>query len=297
MPSILWANEKITASIRPLQSIIANIVDGSKEVDLIIDQNESLHHYQLKPNKVVGISNSDVVIIIDKNFEIFLDKILGKFIKENKLIEVAKLPGIKLLKADENHHHEHEDEHEDEHEHEHEHHHHLTEYDYHLWLDIDNVKAIARSLADIFAQKYPDSAQLYKQNLAIFLTKLDELDSRIKARMLLSKDKNFIVTHNAYSYFINRYGLNQPQSISIDHDHNIGARDLLTLQQSIEAQKVMCIFEEPQFNSRIVEKLQKNTKVKIGKLDAEWGADNIPTKDVYFNLMDSLAESFSACLK
>lgn len=293
-PAMLWANDqRITTSIRPLQSIIANIMDRSKEVDLIIDKNESLHHFQLKPSKVIAISNSDMIIIIDRNFEVFLDKAIDTLSDRVKLIEVAKLPNIMLLK-NEGDHHKHEDEDEDE---EDEHHHsHATEYDYHLWLDPSNVKIIARELTNIFGQRYPDSAQLYHQNLAEFEKKLDALDSRIRAKLLLARGKNFIVSHNAYNYFITRYGLNKPQALSIDHDHNIGARDLFTLQQSIEANKVKCIFEEPQFNSKLIEKLQANTTVKVSKLDAEWGEDNIPIEAVYFNLMDSLADDFSQCL-
>lgn len=284
---MLWANDRISASIRPLQSIIANIVDGSKEVDLIIDQNESIHHYQLKPNKVMTLTNSDIIVLIDKDFEIFLDKFLTQLDKNISVIEVAKLPNIKLLKSEEkcSHHEDDED------------HHHAFEYDYHLWLDIENVKTISKELTNIFIQRYPQSAEVFNHNLSLLLKKLDNLDSIIRAKTLLSKDKNFIVTHDAYEYFINRYGLNKPKSISIDHDHNIGARDLLSLQQAIESEKVVCVFEEPQFDSKIIAKLQQNTKVKIGQLDAEWGALNIPTKDVYFNIMESLADSFSKCLK
>lgn len=296
LPATLWAGDKkIITSIRPLQSIIANILDGSKEVDLIMDQNESLHNYQLKPNKILEIYNSNMIIIIDKNFELFMDKILQNLDSKHKIIEVAKLPSVKLLKNKEEHSHQHE-------EHSHHHHdhvdcnHHLLEYDYHLWLDISIIQTIAEDLTDIFSKEIPDKEKLYRNNLAKFIANLHNLDAKIKAETFSSQGKNFIVTHNAYDYFINRYGLNKPEAISIDHDHNIGARDLLNLQKSITENKVQCIFEEPQFDSQIVNKLKENTKVKIGKLDAEWGSDNTDIKDVYFEMMESLARSFSKCL-
>ena len=304
-PATLWAKDKkIITSIRPLQSIIANILDGSKEVDLIITQNESLHNYQLKPNKILEIYNSDMIIIIDKNFELFMDKTLNNLGPKHKVIEVAKFPSIKLLKNKaHNHEHEHDDgeSHTHSHDHNHDHsyghcHHHLSKYDYHLWLDISIIQTIAEELTDIFAKATPSEEKQYRQNLANFIVKLNDLDTKIKAETLPAQGKNFIVTHNAYDYFINRYGLNQPEAITIDHDHNIGARDLLNLQQSIAENKIQCIFEEPQFDSQIMDKLKEGTKVKIGKLDAEWGPDNVDIKDVYFDMMESLAKSFHECL-
>ena len=299
-----WANDlAITASIRPLQSIIANLTIGTanEKIDLIVDQNESLHNYQLKPTKIRQLYNSKMIIIIDQNFEIFLDKILANMEIKDKVIEVAKLPGVKLLKNEDEHEHEH-DEHEHEHEHdehveEGHHHHHASMYDYHLWLDIDIVKIIAKNLSLMLTEIDPTNQVRYEQNLANFIVKLDALDARIKAKMINLKDKNFIVVHNAYNYFINRYGLNKPKSITLDHDHNIGARSMLELQNLIKEDKVQCIFEEPQFDASIIHKLQENSKVRIGKLDAEWGNDNASVVDSYIMMMDDLADSFSRCLK
>lgn len=279
---------QITASIRPLQSIIANILDGCKEVELIADKNESIHHYQLKPTKVILISQSDIIVIIDKNFETFLDKPLSRYGKNKMIIEVSKLPGVSLIKNTEglDHHHDHEDGHV-----------HLGEYDYHIWLDVANVKAIAKELTKIFIAKLPEKKEILETNLKTFIQKLSALDAKIKAKTLLARNKKFIVTHNAYEYFIKRYGLSQPLALSIDHDHNIGARDMLSIKKTINDGHVKCIFEEPQFNSQIIHKIQQNSKVKVDKLDAEWGKDDIPEKDVYFSIMNSLAENFARCLE
>ncbi len=301
MPSTLWAKDlKITASIRPLQSIIANLTVGTtnEKIDLIVDQNESLHNYQLKPTKIRELYNSKMIIIVDQHFEVFLDKILASVEIKDKVIEVAKLTGIKLLKNEDEDEHEHEHEHENEHEHEHKgHHHHSSMYDYHLWLDVEIVKIISKDLSAMLTEVDPVNHAIYKQNLIDFTAKLDALDSRIKAKMLNLKNKNFIVVHNAYNYFINRYGLNKPRAITLDHDHNIGARSMLELQSLIKENKVQCIFEEPQFDAQIIHKLQENSKVKIGKLDAEWGPDKVSIEDAYIVMMDNLADSFSQCLQ
>ena len=278
-------------SIRPLQSIIANLTKNVDiKVGLIIDNNESLHNYHLKPNKIRQLYHSEMVIIIDRKFEIFLDKVLNNLDpKKQQVIEVAKLPGIKLLESHNEHsHHNHDEDN---------HHHHTDIYDYHLWLDVDKVKIIAKELTKLLINKNSAYSIQYNQNLKDFINKLDELDKEIKDKVISLKGKNFIVTHNAYQYFINRYGLNQPKSVTIDHDHNIGAKSFLELQHSIKNNEVKCIFEEPQFESRIMQKLKENSQVKIGKLDAEWGDASASLEDSYFVMMNNLAGSFATCLK
>ncbi|MGB4191756.1 MAG: zinc ABC transporter substrate-binding protein [Rickettsiales bacterium] len=302
IPTILLAdNKKIITSIRPLQSIIANITDGSKDIGLIIEQNESLHNYHLTPDKILEINSSDIIIMIDDEFEIFMNKVLGRLDSNHFVIKVAKLPKVKLLKNQEHdHEHSHEDEdehdHSHEHEHDHQHCHHLSEYDYHLWLDVDVVKNIAEQVTKILSKKIPQDAELYKQNLEIFIEKLNELDQNIKAKTASLANKKFIVTHNAYDYYINRYGFQTPLPLTIDHNSNIGALDLLNLQNSIASNKIDCIFEEPQFDSNIISKLKQNSKVKISKLDAEWGPEGTSVKDSYFAMMNTLTNSFYNCL-
>lgn len=294
MPINLFAADSpaIITSIRPLQSIIANLTkDVDNNIGLIIDRNESLHNYHLKPSKTRQLYHSKIVIIIDKNFEVFLNKSLDNLdLNKQAIIEVAKLNGVKLQ------HNLIEEEHDYDHEHHH-HHHHINNNDYHLWLDIDIVKNISVEVAKKLSEIDADHKTQYNDNLKAFIAKLETLDKRMREKLVDLKDKNFIVTHNAYQYLINRYGLNMPKSITIDHDHNIGAKSFLALQKSIAENKVQCIFEEPQFQSKIIQNLKDNSKIKIGKLDAEWGPEDASTEDAYFAMMNNLADNFVSCLK
>ncbi len=277
-------SSQILASIKPLQSIIANLTkDVDNNIGLIIDKNESLHNYHLKPTKIKQIHESKIVILIDRNFEIFLDKIIYNLNDKNHLIiEVAKLPNVRLRGM-----------HDHDHNHNHEHGH---SHDYHIWLDVSIVKIFSTELVKLLSKENPQYKKQYEKNLKDFLLKLDNLDKNIKAKIGVARNKNFIVTHNAYDYFISRYGLNSPDSITIDHDHNIGARTFLELQEKMKNNNVSCIFEEPQFESNIMRKLKENTNIKLGVLDAEWGPNDASIEDNYFEMMNSLMENFIKCL-
>ena len=289
-------NNKIQASILPLQSIMYNLTKGVDDVGLIMDQNESLHNYYLRPSKIKTIHNSDIIVLINRDFETFLKNVIATLNpKNNKVIEVSKIAGIELLEDIEGHHH---GAHEEEHEHEHDHSHsHIDLYDYHIWLDPIRVKAISKAITANLIDEYPNNAEQYNNNLKSFLERLDELNKNIELKMKQIQNRQFIVTHNAYQYFIDRYKLSTPRAITIDHDHNIPIKEFLAIQEDIKQNKVQCIFEEPQFESKLIEKIKANTKVKIAKLDGEWGPDNVDIENQYFVMMNELADSLYNCLK
>lgn len=296
LPFIVWANDtglKITTSIMPLQSIIANLTkDTNSELNFLVEKDQSLHNYFLKPSQASSLYKSDMVIIIDSNFELFMDKMLVNLKRKNKrIIETAKFPGLELIKNDEEEHHHHDHDEDDGH------HHHVGEYDLHYWLDIAQVKIVAKELVNIFKEVDQKNAQKYQTNLDNFIIELDSLDSFLSKRLETVKDKEYIVTHNAYDYFVRRYGLKKPKAITIDHDQNIGAKTFHDLQIAIKENKIACIFEEPQFNSSHIEKLKSIGNVKIGRLDAEWGPSQVTKEESYFIMMKNLANSFAECLK
>jgi len=286
LPITLFASDDVAiiTSIRPLQSIVTNLTKDIDNVELIIDKNESIHNYHLKPTKMTKLHNSRIIIIIDKHFEIFLSKVLANLTQKHKLIEVAKIPGVNLLKNSK----------EDETLH---HHHHISPYDLHIWLDIEIIKTASKEIVRFLSEVTPSNQSQYEANLAEFIIKLDNLDNRIRKKTSSINNEDYIVTHNAYRYFIKRYNLKEPKTITIDHDHNIGARSFIQLQELIRNNKVKCIFEEPQFKSQIVKKLEENSNVRVGSLDAEWGPKDVSIEDAYIVMMDNLADSFVTCLK
>lgn len=280
---------KIITTIRPLQSIIANITDGANDIGLIIDYNQSIHNFYLRPNTIKEIHHSHIVIFISKDFELFMGKIIDALYNDQKILEVSKIAGLNLLLNDPNEEKHNHDEHCD---------HRGYQYDYHFWLDVDKVKIVANGITEFLSKELPENAQLYKDNLAKFIAKLSSLDKNIKEKIKPAIGKNYIVTHDAYNYFINRYGLNKPMSMSFNHTYYIGGRDFLNLQRAVRDNTVQCIFEEPQFESYVTRKIMGDNKtIRIGKLDAEWGPENASIKEAYFAMMESIADSFNECFK
>jgi zinc transport system substrate-binding protein len=73
------------------------------------------------------------------------------------------------------------------------------------------------------------------------------------------------------------------------------ARRLTELRARIAALGPVCVFAEPQIDTRLVENVIEGTKARPGTLDPE-GARLEPGPELYFTLMRRLADDLKDCL-
>ena len=129
------------------------------------------------------------------------------------------------------------------------------------------------------------------------MLKLQELECQIDFQNIqkdLNKDLRFVVFHDAYQYFENRFGIQVLGSLTVNTDVMPGAEQLSEIREVIEHEKVNCLFSEPQFNPAIIKSIAKDTNVKIGTLDP-LGAKLDKGKNLYFNLLKDMSSSFKGC--
>jgi zinc transport system substrate-binding protein len=109
------------------------------------------------------------------------------------------------------------------------------------------------------------------------------------------KGKGFIVFHDAYHYFENRFGLRARGAIALQPEAAPGARTLTQLRQLISDGKVACVFAEPQFDTALIATVLEGTTAKSAVLDPE-GAGLDPGPSLYATVMRNIATSFTDCL-
>ena len=305
------AEIKVVTSIKPIHSLASYIMDGVGSPDVIVDGYSSPHSFQLKPSHAKMLENADIIFWIGEGLENFLEKPLDTISKKAKKIEFLDVKGIKKLKFreknifDEHDHDEHkheEDEHkheEDEHKHEEEGHdehghedHAHGEYDPHIWLDPINAKIILNEMVEHLIENDEKNSSTYKNNLAKALKDIDKLIKDVKSE--LNKDISFIVFHDAYQYFENRFNVSVLGAFTVNTDVMPGAEQLSEIREIIEHDKVSCIFSEPQFNPDIINAVAKDMDIKTGVLDP-LGATLDPGKRLYFKLIKNISSSFKGC--
>ena len=295
------AEVKVVTSIKPIHSLVSYIMDGVGKPDVIVDGYNSPHGFSLKPSHAKMLENADLVIWVGEDLEAFLEKPLQTIAKKAKNIELMDLKGIKKLEFREKNIFEEHDDHKEKDGHkEHDDHkekdghegHGHGEHDPHVWLDPINAKVIIKEITNQLVQLDSKNSSIYKSNAKKALTDIDKLVKDIKKE--LNKDLRFVVFHDAYQYFENRFDIQVLGALTVNTDVMPGAEQLSEIREVIEHEKVNCLFSEPQFNPAIIKSIAKDTKIKTGILDP-LGAKLDKGKNLYFDLLKNMSSSFKGC--
>jgi zinc transport system substrate-binding protein len=295
------AEVKVVTSIKPIHSLVSYIMDGVGKPDVIVDGYNSPHGFSLKPSHAKMLENADLVIWVGEDLEAFLEKPLQTIAKKAKNIELMDLKGIKKLEFREKNIFEEHDDHKEKDGHkEHDDHkekdghegHGHGEHDPHVWLDPINAKVIIKEITNQLVQLDSKNSSIYKSNSKKALTDIDKLVKDIKKE--LNKDLRFVVFHDAYQYFENRFDIQVLGALTVNTDVMPGAEQLSEIREVIEHEKVNCLFSEPQFNPAIIKSIAKDTKIKTGILDP-LGAKLDKGKNLYFDLLKNMSSSFKGC--
>lgn len=299
-----FAAPDVVASIKPLHSIVAAIMQGAGQPELLVEGAGSPHSYSLKPSKAEALQKANVVFWIGPGLEAFLDKPLDALAGKAKVIEMDKAAGITLLPSREGgafephmHDEDHDaDAHDDHHHDEHEHEEHDEAFDMHIWLDPENAKAMAKTVAETLSQQDAANAALYAKNLAAFDARVDDLDKQLTTELAAVKNKPFIVFHDGYQYFEHHYKVTVAGSITVSPETAPGAKRLGEIHAKVKELGATCIFAEPQFTPKLISVVAEGTKARTGVLDP-LGTDLNDGPDLYPSLMKNMASAITTCLK
>ncbi|MEW9523394.1 zinc ABC transporter substrate-binding protein ZnuA [Agrobacterium radiobacter] len=301
----------VVVSIKPIHSLVAAIMRGVGEPQLIVDGAASPHTYNLRPSNARKLEKADVVFWVGPGLEAFLEKPLEALASKATVVELEDAKGLEKLPfreggpfeahdhGDEGHdaHDDHAEE-EGAHDHGHDHaegHGDHGAYDTHLWLDPANAKAMAQTIETALIAADAGNAATYQANTKKLIDDLDALDAELKETVKPVKDKPFIVFHDAYQYFEHRYGVKTAGSITVSPETLPGADRVKQMQEKVRQLGATCVFAEPQFEPKLISVITEGTAAKSATLDPE-AATLEPGPDLYFKLMRGIAGSLKDCL-
>ncbi|MCL7998754.1 zinc ABC transporter substrate-binding protein ZnuA [Brucella sp. 21LCYQ03] len=316
--------EGVVVSIKPLHSLVSAVMQGVGEPTLIVQGAGSEHSYNLKPSDAKAIEGAKVIFWAGPSMETFLDKPIDTLGEGAKVVALGETDGLTKLKfreggpfeahdhgheghdhgAEAHSHDSHDHKHDDGHDHKHDHadeaaekghDHHHGEFDLHFWLDPQNGKVLVGNIAKVLSESDPEHAAQYEKNAADYADKLDALNKDIETELQPVKDKPFIVFHDAYQYFENRFGVKAAGSITVSPEKAPGAARIKDIHEKIKSLGAVCVFSEPQFEPKLVNTVIDGTDAKTGVLDP-LGAELKDGPDLYPQLIRNLAESLKNCL-
>jgi len=270
-------------------------MSGTNAPELLISGSASPHAYALKPSDARKLENAEIVFWIGPELEVFLRNPLATLAASAHIYALSETPGLARLPNREGglwEAPEHEPGINNE----------LGDsepghdaMDPHFWLDPRNGAAMARHIAEILAQADPERADLYRDNAGGFATHMTALDAQLAARMEPARGQDYIVFHDAYQYFEQRYGLSPIGSVSVASGRPAGTRRIVEIRNRIREAHVKCVFSPPQYPPRLIATLTESAETKSAELD-DLGTDITAGAGLYEALLVRMADDFLSCL-
>jgi zinc transport system substrate-binding protein len=184
---------RIVASFYPIYEFAKQVGGNKVEVSNLIPVGIEPHDYEPTVQQILSAQSSDILVYNGAGLEPWIEKINAKFAVDTsqglQLLQMSNKVNTKRGGGGAP----------------------GEVVDPHIWLDPILAKHQVEKIRDALLKADPMNKDYYNMNAQRFIGQLNSLDSSIRSQLSASKcpKKDFIVFHNAFSYFAKRYGLNQ----------------------------------------------------------------------------------------
>lgn len=230
-------NINVVVAIPPQAYIVHQLLGEGASVTTLLPIGQSPATFEPAPSQLTAVSNADVYFAASLPFE-------GRLLPR---IE-RQFPKLKVVYP---HAHDHRDTH--------------GCSDPHHWLDPQNTKLQADTMARSLKVIAPSQSKMIETNLTTFEKELARLDESITQILDGQHGKSFYVYHPAYGHLADRFHLTQ---IAVEHEgKEPGTRRLTQLINQARNAKVEIIIVQPQFSDHAAKILADEIGAKTIALD------------------------------
>jgi len=164
----------------------------------------------------------------------------------------------------------------------------------HYNLDPLSGKIIALNIADGLVRNYPQHKTVFEKNLSAYLAELDKAIARWQAMAAPLKGVKIVTYHVEWSYFANRFGLQQVGMIEFKPGIEPTPNHLVSLAQKMQQEKTQLIIYGAQ-SDRFPRQLASQTGAAVVRLQSIAGGS--PETDTYIKFIDYNLRSLLAAVK
>ena len=319
----------IITTIQPINALVSAVIGNTGKTISIIPAEQSPHDFKLKPSDVKVLQDGNLIFYVSNHLESSVTKVFKNLPKNIKIINLMEESDIDHLairdnEAWERHDHHGHDDHDDHDKHgkkdddhddhdkhgkkhddhdDHDKHgkkhddhaNHEKEDDVHIWLSPNNAIKIVKKVNKELNLYFPENSKIYDENASKFINKIKNLKEELVKELAPIKDKPFIVFHDAYQYFEKTFELNAVGSVALEGDIASSPKQISFIKEKIKASNASCVFQEPQFDTKLVKIVVEGTNAEIGTLDP-LGINITGDKDFYLQLLRNMSKSLKECL-
>ena len=221
----------------------ARIVGGN-HVDVygILKANVDPHDYEASPADVARIASARVIVKNGVGLERWFDATIRSAEPKGAIVEAATGVALRHGEGAEE-----------------------ADGDPHVWHDPRNAKVMVHNIAVALEAADPTHRGDYEANEAAYDKELDRLDNEIAAEIGGLANKKLVTNHDAFGYYVARYGLDFVGSIipSFDTQAELSAQDLSDIVSRIRATGVKAVFSESSVPAKTAETIGRDAGVTV----------------------------------
>ena len=294
---------QIYTTVYPLQYFAERIGGDAVNVASIYPAGANEHTFEPTQKDMIALADADLFFYIGLGLEGFVENAKKTLAGENvKLVAAVDSVSDDLLMTSDH------DDHEEvatEEEHEevvleetgHEGHDH-GETDPHVWISPKISQSLALSIKDSLIEAAPDQKELFEQNYDALVEELQQLDTDFDEMAHAATNKTFFVSHEAFGYIANTYGLEQIAIAGLNSQNEPSQKELTAIIELAKEHEIEYILFEQNISSKLTEVIQKEVGAKslvlhnLGVLSQE----DIDNNETYFTLMNKNLETLKTVL-
>ena len=255
----------IFASFDAVKELVANVIGDKYEIKSLTPPGTEAHDFELTASTLASLTECKSLFINGLNFESWTDD-LPSAVKD-KMHVVSKDVTPRYID---------------------------NRIDPHIWLNPLNAIMEMRNIYDVISKIDEENKTYYKNNLDTYVASFSSLDEELMNKANSFTQKNIVVSHAAYGYMCDRYGLNQIYINGINADEEPTTKTLTEIIDKVKEYGITTIFTEELISTEIAEKIASETGVKMEMLNT---LENIKDGESYISLMRENFEKLEKACK
>lgn len=231
---------KVVATFYPLAYFAQRIGGDNVQVTNLTPVGGEPHDFEPSPRQIVAVTESDVALYMGMDFEPWMSDLKTELASKGVVaVEVNSKLTLDTFEEEDN------DEVNDE----------GHAYDPHTWLDPLMAQEIVAMISQAFIAADPDNEAFYKTNAETVMGELQALHEEFKTGLSSCSNKTILVSHEAFHYFAERYGIETISVSGISPEDEPSANRLTQLADFAKQNESKYIFFETLANPDVAETL------------------------------------------
>jgi len=255
----------VLSSIRPLDLIVASLAGPEVDHLPLRATADSAHDFSLRPSDMRRLQAADLFIWVGPVLERPLEALLGR---------MPEVPALSLLPRMSV----------------------PAEEDPHVWLDPILAIEVAGLISQELEHRALVSREVLQQRRMAFDAQMRERELATARELADLRQVPFVVMHDGYHHFVQRFGLRQVAAVTATHEHQPGARALAGLRRTARAEGAVCLLRDRADNAALARGIAQDLALRVAEVDILARAEDGPGTD-FDRFLKDFATSVADCLR